>query len=286
MKPIIYKSTDTGAPPLSASAGTMNAVIKACLVTGYGSKVAAGWDIVYEDIPSNKLAIRATSPKSIKSVLFLDDTANKKSEVVAYTEWNNTASTGVNNFGAGAFFKNMTGSGSSAKWVIVATDSFFYLWTQNDAGYNYLGVVSAFGDAISFKANTDISVLMALPTTATDTEIGTTHKKVFTSAGTNASFALSPFEQVAVGLGDRQKSGTTNTSAPLVFSQYVLYQNIGSIVSPELSLPGLLMAYTEVPPLGNNDLPMLTNQVPFTNPLVGLRQPYQGHVWIHTDDWG
>lgn len=55
----IYRSTDTGAPALPANSnyakqsGFMD-VIKACLVTGYGSKPAAGWSMVYEDTTANK----------------------------------------------------------------------------------------------------------------------------------------------------------------------------------------------------------------------------------------
>lgn len=287
MKPIIYKSTDTGAPQLTVTAGAMNAVIKACLVAGYGSKAAAGWDVVYEDLVTKKLAIRSTNPKSIKSVLLLDDTATKKAEVAAYTEWNNTTNTGVNGFGTGAFFKNMTGSGSTAKWVVVATDNFFYLWTQNDFGYPSLGVVSAFGDAKSFVNTADYSVLMALATTATDTSSSTTHTSVRISSGGVATFATPPFKQEYVGLGDRQPTATASPTSPTIFSEYVLYITTSGKISSELSLRGLLMPYLEVvtPPVIDG-LPTLVDQVPFINPVIGLRQPYSGHIWLHTDDWG
>ena len=287
MKPIIYKYTDTGAPQLTVTAGAMNAVIKACLVAGYGSKAAAGWEVVYEDLATKKLAIRSTNTKSIKSVLLLDDTATKKTEVNAYIDWDNTTNAGVDSFGTGAFFKNMTGSGSNVKWVIVATDNFFYLWTQNDFGYPELGIVSAFGDAKSFKSTVDYSVLMALATTATDTSSSITHTSVRTSAGGVATFATSPFEQRYTGLGDRQSDATESPASPAIFSEYVLYSATGGKVSPELSLRGLLMPYAEVVTPPNIDgLPALVGQSPFINPIIGLRQPYSGHIWLHTDDWG
>lgn len=43
-----YKSSDTGAPQLNyaaRAAGDIKAILKACLVTGYGSKSGAGWTI-------------------------------------------------------------------------------------------------------------------------------------------------------------------------------------------------------------------------------------------------
>lgn len=44
-----FKSTDAGAPQInynSRVAGDVKAVLKACLVTGYGSKASAGWSVV------------------------------------------------------------------------------------------------------------------------------------------------------------------------------------------------------------------------------------------------
>ena len=39
----VYRSTDAGAPLLTNSNGSLIAVLKACLVDGYGSKASAGW---------------------------------------------------------------------------------------------------------------------------------------------------------------------------------------------------------------------------------------------------
>ena len=55
----IYRHSDSGAPALPSSssyegAGWYMDVLKACLVTGYGSKAAAGWTMDYEDTTANK----------------------------------------------------------------------------------------------------------------------------------------------------------------------------------------------------------------------------------------
>lgn len=286
MQPIIYSSQDTDAPQLSLTAGALNTVLKGCLVTGYGDKPAAGWEVVYEDLATKKLAIRSTNTKSIKSVLLLDDTATKKAEVNAYTGWDNDSNIGVNKFGTGAFFKNMTGSGSTVRWVIVATDNFFYLWTQNDFGYKHLGIVSAFGDAKSFKSTINYSILMAVPTTSADTASLTTHTSVQVSDGSTMTFATAPFKQLHAGLGDKQPSTDVSAASPTVFSEYVLYRTTDSKIFPALSLKGLLMPYAEVTTTNINGLPTLVDQSPFINPIIGLNQPYSGRVWLHTDDWG
>lgn len=57
-----YRSTDSGAPTLTGQVGSLNALLKACLVgvsgVAYGSKAAAGWTVAYEDLGAHKLVLR------------------------------------------------------------------------------------------------------------------------------------------------------------------------------------------------------------------------------------
>ncbi len=43
----VYRSTDASAPQLSGTAGSLAAILDGCLVTGYGSKPAAGWTTAF-----------------------------------------------------------------------------------------------------------------------------------------------------------------------------------------------------------------------------------------------
>lgn len=45
----VYRSTDANAPLLDKTAGCVSKIIKACLVTGYGAKIGAGWTMTHED---------------------------------------------------------------------------------------------------------------------------------------------------------------------------------------------------------------------------------------------
>jgi hypothetical protein len=45
----VYKSIDPGAPVLRGSVGSLIAVLRACLVDGYGSLAPAGWSMPYTD---------------------------------------------------------------------------------------------------------------------------------------------------------------------------------------------------------------------------------------------
>lgn len=48
----VYKWNDVGAPTLDKSLGCIGAILKACLVTGYGAKEGAGWTLTHEDLNS------------------------------------------------------------------------------------------------------------------------------------------------------------------------------------------------------------------------------------------
>lgn len=66
----IYRSTDAGAPALPANVAYNSAkfymdVIKACLVTGYGSKAGAGWTIDYEDTTAGKHRLAVSNGNGI-----------------------------------------------------------------------------------------------------------------------------------------------------------------------------------------------------------------------------
>jgi len=54
----LYTSTDASAPTLTGQAGSLNALLYACLVTGYGTQTAAGWTRPYNDAGSNTAAFR------------------------------------------------------------------------------------------------------------------------------------------------------------------------------------------------------------------------------------
>lgn len=66
----LYRYNDAGAPAKPANANYNGAkwfmeIIKACLVTGYGSKTAAGWTIVYEDTTVNASRLAITNGNGV-----------------------------------------------------------------------------------------------------------------------------------------------------------------------------------------------------------------------------
>jgi hypothetical protein len=75
----IYNSTDTSAPVLSGSPGTLINVLTACLVNGYGSKTAMGWTLAYSG--TNLAAYKMPSGTS-QMYLAVDDTSVAGTPVV------------------------------------------------------------------------------------------------------------------------------------------------------------------------------------------------------------
>lgn len=293
MQPIIYNSLDANAPRLTIEPGTLKTILKACLVTGYGNKPAAGWEMAWEDADANKVAFRSKNPTSIKSVLLIDDGQADHAAVTAYKDWDSAKNTGVDKFANGYFVKRWDG-GFTPNWVVVATDKFFYLFVQTESSSKTMRVMSGFGDAISLRTDRAYGALLASSDTSyTRDSVG--HQSVQTNNGV-AEFpqSLFPKNSTSTRWGDRGKDdNNADWSNTAILSQFALYIDVdksgkaGTKRQPILQLPGMLMPYAPIfYEKQINDIQMITKQFPYVNSILGIWQPWHGRVWIHTDDWG
>lgn len=78
----LYTSADDGAPQITQTAGALKTVLKACLVTGYGNKQGAGWEVLFEE--SNKIALKSADGKSTGAAIHVNDTAGRTAQVSLY----------------------------------------------------------------------------------------------------------------------------------------------------------------------------------------------------------
>lgn len=89
-KPVLrFSSTDAGAPQINYSArvaGDVKAVLKACLVTGYGAKASAGWSAVNE----TATVIEFVSPSADMSNYRIGITDASVSSIAWYYRYKNT----------------------------------------------------------------------------------------------------------------------------------------------------------------------------------------------------
>lgn len=153
----VYRSTDAGAPELSGTAGTLIGVLDACLVDGYGSLAAAGWTKAFSGV--NKAAYKQPATSN-QFYLRVDDTGTTSARVVGYESMTDV-DTGVAAFPteaqvAGGLYctKSSVASGLARAWIMVATDSMFYLYINQDGAVaSTAAIMMAFGDITSYKAD-------------------------------------------------------------------------------------------------------------------------------------
>lgn len=169
MTAIVYKSTDSLAPTLSGTADSLNALLKACLVDGYGSKSAAGWSSPYYD-SATKTRVFLTGGGVIAYLKCLDNGQSaggaKETRMIGYE------SMSAHDTGTGLFptvvqrstgvitRKSATADSTARVWYLFATEKLFHLFVENGDTANtchYFG----FGAFKSKKANDDWAFFIA-----------------------------------------------------------------------------------------------------------------------------
>ena len=138
--PELYKSSDASAPALTRDKGGLNAVLKAVLVNGYGSKQPAGWTLEFEDTTNDVCVFRNAGTGYFLRVAF-DNTGYSK--VRAYESMTD-ANTGINPTPYD-FIISYNKDTSAIPWAIVADEkSFYFLPVVSKDGY--YSTIHFFGD--------------------------------------------------------------------------------------------------------------------------------------------
>lgn len=160
----VYRWDDPGAPVLSSpSAGSLIGVLDACLVNGYGSKVAAGWSKAFS---GTNVAAYRQGAGSLCYLRINDATGTGQARAVGYESMTDV-DTGENAFpteaqlSGGLFINiNTTSTAANKPWIVVADNKRFYLWTGYAAAMTSASLLSAsatyqglffFGDIVSFR---------------------------------------------------------------------------------------------------------------------------------------
>ncbi len=142
--PIVYRSTDSGAPVLTGQAGSLAAILDAVLVDGYGSglsaKAPAGWTREYT--ATNKRVYRNNPVTATGSYLRVDDTAAvgnaRHAWLRAYSSMTDIdtgtdATPSSSELTAGAMWpKSDSLSSSSRPWMILANERWMYFHMSPD----------------------------------------------------------------------------------------------------------------------------------------------------------
>lgn len=158
----VYRYDDVGAPTLAGqSAGSLIAVLDACLVNGYGSKSPAGWT---KPFAGANLAAYKQGGGCGFYLRINDGSGTIKANAVGYESMSDI-DTGVNAFPTAAqsapgLYVTLSSAVTSAarQWVLVADEKRFYLWVGHSfttyadiATAGSLSPIFFFGDIVSYK---------------------------------------------------------------------------------------------------------------------------------------
>jgi hypothetical protein len=157
----VYRSSDSSAPTLSGTAGDLVNLLDKTLVSGYGSKTAAGWSKPYTGTNSAVFRMGAGNQ------FYLDVNDNgpgaataQEARVRGY-ETMSAVATGTGPFPTTAQLsagivvrKSAAASGTTRTWCLIADDRTFYLFVQTgDVAGQWWGF--SFGDLYSYVTGTD-----------------------------------------------------------------------------------------------------------------------------------
>jgi hypothetical protein len=147
----VYRSTDASAPTLNGTAGSLIALLSACLVDGYGAKAPAGWTKPYTGTNKAAFYMQSGTPRMYVRV---DDSGAQESRLVGYESMSDV-DTGTNPFPtagqlSGGIFHRKSGTADSTArpWMVLANGLSFYLLTAT-AGTT-LGATPASSDIMMF----------------------------------------------------------------------------------------------------------------------------------------
>lgn len=149
----IYRSSDTSAPgAFNNTAGSLVAILDACLVNGYGSQLAAGWTKAFSG--TNKAAYRnSTVAPSTGFYLRIDDSSTTEARAVGYESMADV-DTGTDAFPtntqiAGGLY--LPKSATTTTWMLIADHRCFYFFYKYAANAKWYGFF--FGDIVSRLAS-------------------------------------------------------------------------------------------------------------------------------------
>nr|DAQ73716.1 MAG TPA: hypothetical protein [Caudoviricetes sp.] len=145
LKPVtVYRNTDTGAPQLTGTAGSLKTVLKACLVEGYGSQSSLGWEMPFEN--NTDAVFRSKDPKSCRIALGVKNTGQRVAELSIMDGPSGLDAARAVSRINGARFPYMPSSGTSNSWVLIGHSRAFVLLIKG----LYRSRIVWFGDFPSF----------------------------------------------------------------------------------------------------------------------------------------
>ena len=130
----VYRSTDSGAPAHpSATFGSMAALLRACLVTGYGTKDPAGWEEPFTE--TDNCAVFRALEGARQFYQVMDNVPSYPNvTIMSGYESMSSATAGQGKWGE-RYFGKRPASANGATWMVVADQRTAYVFLDNSQGY-------------------------------------------------------------------------------------------------------------------------------------------------------
>ncbi|HBD03531.1 hypothetical protein [uncultured Psychrobacter sp.] len=124
----VYKWDDADAPVLDKSVGCIGTILKACLVTGYGTKESAGWTLTHEDTASKTKILGFDDMTGLPVSLRLksEDANTMGVQLVKDVVSANDATVIIECETRFKFF----GSKLTGEWTVIASEKGFWFFAQ------------------------------------------------------------------------------------------------------------------------------------------------------------
>lgn len=161
----VYRSSDASAPVLTGTAGTLTALLDACLVNGYSGQTAAGWTKPFAG--TNQGVYKNSAVDGTGFSLFVNDNGpgaglGREARVCGF-EVPTALGTGTGQFptigqlaigiGQGVIRKSNTADTVARNWTLIADDTVFYLFAETgDYTAPVATMMFIFGDVFSNKS--------------------------------------------------------------------------------------------------------------------------------------
>src|ERR1044071_9131298 len=147
----VYRSDDASAPVLNANAASINSLLRACLVTGYGSKSAAGWSEPFTTSGNVAVFLMQNVSGCPRRYLRVDDSSantTPEARIVSYESMSGLSS-GTNDMptaaqvSGGAFIRRSSSSTVTTRpWILIANGLGFVLHIRGSAT-DFTGTVTS-----------------------------------------------------------------------------------------------------------------------------------------------
>lgn len=199
----VYRSTDASAPTLiNGAVGSLIGILDACLVNGYGSKVAAGWTKAFSG--TNIACYRQGAGSNSRYVQLTD--SNVDYGVFLGFEDMTAFNVGTGQFPTAAQLPTAimrhyrwdgAASAASRGWVVVADEKFFHIYNEISVAIpTQYGAMTSFGDLIGYKSADSYNTYLAGSAGNTNQSINFTSLENSLGSVSNARFLARRFDQI------------------------------------------------------------------------------------------